>query len=56
MAARGCVARYLRAVLDKDKQRAQSVILDLAKRKQLTEVFDVIAATQIEIGKLWAQM
>lgn len=55
MAARGCVARYLRAVLDKDKQRAQSVILDLAKRKQLTEVFDVIAATQIEIGKLWAR-
>jgi methanogenic corrinoid protein MtbC1 len=56
MPHRGFVSRYVRAVLDKDRQKAQSLILDLARSKDnMTQIFDVIAEAQMEIGKLWAR-
>jgi len=50
------VLEYLRAVLDKDGERAQKVVermLELALG--MPEIFQVLTAAQVEIGEMWAR-
>ena len=50
------VLDYLRAVLDRDGERAREVIermLDL--KLGMPEVFEVLASAQVEVGEMWAK-
>ncbi|MGD0396575.1 MAG: cobalamin-dependent protein [Nitrososphaerales archaeon] len=50
------LSEYLTAVLDKDAERARSVVLSkLQEHRSLAEAFEFIAKAQFRIGELWEQ-
>lgn len=50
------LSEYLTAVLDKDAEKARSVVMSaLQEHRSLVEAFEIIAEAQFRIGDLWEQ-
>jgi methanogenic corrinoid protein MtbC1 len=51
----GYVTSYLQAILDRDRETAESIVLDAAKQRGMINGLRIIAAAQNKILELWGQ-